>query len=616
LKLDSTSDIGGIRCKCREGYVASNGGKVLNKQDSCVECFGACSFDGHFCDYNRDCASGWCVNNICETTNLFVYESTGHITQADLIDQLDTIQNSGISVQPDGWIHLYGSTHQVFELSNSINVNKFTHVQYEHDLIIPEDQAAQTNQIHTDNNLKICFYESLEIQDVEECSSRCQEVQVGSDQRIKVGDIFYDRKSSINFVGFKQTNRSWHNHTSISAEYSRLGRLRFLYDVDKRLKNDDGSCYDTNARIVRGFERSSCQCLDGFMPSNGGFFQEVYDSCVDCFNQPQCPLDVTLREGNISTCAKLLSIQFISGLSITQSNATLVSTRSRTRETFWSGGTKIHSHGAGLSLYGNVTSIFSVPNEYTINEFSTIVLSLKRAARVEFIGFCLRSDIDDGRPILCINLAESNFYSHMELEDTFPSVFYNLALGKVASYSPFLSGDPNLAANASLAVDGVIDSSFYIDARSSYDFLGGSPAEIDCSNIEKCDDTKYKIWWEVDLAEERTIRRLIIHCEPTNAISRLVMFNNDGRNVFQVDSANKIMEIPNISASKIRILFDTTIELIHLQEVQVIEANFRPNLQLSIPLGRLIEGTFDTLEFVQRIDDPNSASNIADIKFF
>ncbi len=68
LKLDNNSGIGGIQCKCREGYVASNGGKVLNKQDSCVACFGTCLFDGHACNYDRDCASGWCDDNMCKST--------------------------------------------------------------------------------------------------------------------------------------------------------------------------------------------------------------------------------------------------------------------------------------------------------------------------------------------------------------------------------------------------------------------------------------------------------------------------------------------------------------------------------------------------------------------
>ncbi len=294
-----------------------------------------------------------------------------------------------------------------------------------------------------------------------------------------------------------------------------------------------------------------------------------------------------------------------------------MSTHSRTRNNFWNGGTRVHSHGAGLSLYGNVTSNFFVPNDFIFNEFSTIEFSLKRAEGAELIGFCLHSDIDESKmPGLCINFAETQFSPQMGTEETFPSVFYNLALGRVASYSPFLSGDPTLAANASHAVDGVIGSFFHIDARSSYNFLGGSPTEIECSNIEKCDDTKYKIWWEVDLANEHIIRRLIIHCEPADAISRLVMFNNDGRNVFQVDSAKKITEIPNISASRIRILFDTKMEMISLQEVQVIEANFRPDLRLDVPLGRILEGSFDTLEFFQRIEDPYPASNIADIKIY
>ncbi len=245
-------------------------------------------------------------------------ESTGDITQADLIVQLDTLQDGGINVQPDGWTHLYGSTHQVFGLSKSINVNKFTQLQYEHEPIISKDQNPGKNETQIDIHLEVCFYETLEIKDIEECSSRCQEVQVGSDQRIEIGDIFNDRKTSINFIGFKQTN-VWHDQTSMSSEYSqlRIGQLRFLYDVDKRLRNDNGSCTDKNARIVRGFNNtSSCQCLDGFMASNGGLFQEVYDSCIDCFDHPDCPLDaISLREGETGACAKVRNDAMINNCS-------------------------------------------------------------------------------------------------------------------------------------------------------------------------------------------------------------------------------------------------------------------------------------------------------------
>ncbi len=59
------------RCICKEGFVASNGGRVLNKHDSCVNCYdGKCSFDGNFCSYDRNCMSGRCINNICTSSTV------------------------------------------------------------------------------------------------------------------------------------------------------------------------------------------------------------------------------------------------------------------------------------------------------------------------------------------------------------------------------------------------------------------------------------------------------------------------------------------------------------------------------------------------------------------
>ncbi len=60
-----------IDCICKEGFVASNGGRVLNRHDSCVQCYGSnCLFDGNDCTYNRDCMSGRCINNTCSSSRV------------------------------------------------------------------------------------------------------------------------------------------------------------------------------------------------------------------------------------------------------------------------------------------------------------------------------------------------------------------------------------------------------------------------------------------------------------------------------------------------------------------------------------------------------------------
>lgn len=49
-------------CLCKLGYVASNGGRILEELDTCVECLQPCRYDGDTCTYDRDCFTGRCSN--------------------------------------------------------------------------------------------------------------------------------------------------------------------------------------------------------------------------------------------------------------------------------------------------------------------------------------------------------------------------------------------------------------------------------------------------------------------------------------------------------------------------------------------------------------------------
>lgn len=55
-------------CKCKNGYVNSNGGKLITaNDDKCVPCLEPCGFDGDNCTYTTDCFSGVCgPTNTCE----------------------------------------------------------------------------------------------------------------------------------------------------------------------------------------------------------------------------------------------------------------------------------------------------------------------------------------------------------------------------------------------------------------------------------------------------------------------------------------------------------------------------------------------------------------------
>eukprot|EP01083_Nonionella_stella_P108673 316251_1 len=56
----TAGDASNVDCFCGDGFVASNGGKLLNPLDSCVSCL-MCAFAGDFCVTDRDCMMESCV---------------------------------------------------------------------------------------------------------------------------------------------------------------------------------------------------------------------------------------------------------------------------------------------------------------------------------------------------------------------------------------------------------------------------------------------------------------------------------------------------------------------------------------------------------------------------
>lgn len=61
-------------CQCKDGFVSSNGGKILGKFDQCVPCSMSdfCFFEGQACTNDMVCDMGNCTNTVC-ATNVSTY---------------------------------------------------------------------------------------------------------------------------------------------------------------------------------------------------------------------------------------------------------------------------------------------------------------------------------------------------------------------------------------------------------------------------------------------------------------------------------------------------------------------------------------------------------------
>ncbi len=281
-----------------------------------------------------------------------------------------------------------------------------------------------------------------------------------------------------------------------------------------------------------------------------------------------------------------------------------------------------------MSLYGNVANTFHVPNTYIINELSRLALSLTRANGADFIGFCLghldsnSRTLDETRGMLCLNYSTMN-----QGEEHLPlSLQYNLALGKKVTYSTLLDRDnAEYAGNPSYAVDGNLDSSFYLDGKQSGKYLAESIEEfsVECNDPSDCKDIEYKLWWEVDLEKEYFVNTIIIESDSIRGIYKVILYDLEGDIAFQVDTVDKKeIGIPSIPCSKVRLLFKKTRTTI-VYEVIVLEEEPGPRLHVDMPLGRIFSPSlgysFDCIKFYQNIQQESMSSSmsyISDINFF
>ena len=305
---------GNQQCVCHEGFVASNGGTKQGRLDTCVRCLD-CALDGNACTLDRDCMTGKCVENVCESrvsSIKYIYQAVAvcsvnkcvfvHFLQfycKDILltqggDELSllisgqlqispdasprTVSSSsssnegGSAVQMDGSVLLYGDTDTSYTFSQKIFICKFSRFTLSYSKLEP---------VH---NIHICLSDQLNgnqyptVNMPTLCSSRCFVPQEGYNE-INIGKMFGDRLSTIDTLVFHQTRGK-----------SKVGALHVFNVTETKVINDLNQCSDSNARRAQMY---GCWCFDGFASSAGGKLQGQFDTCLSCLHHggSECPLD-------------------------------------------------------------------------------------------------------------------------------------------------------------------------------------------------------------------------------------------------------------------------------------------------------------------------------------
>ncbi len=181
-------------------------------------------------------------------------------------------QGAGIVVESNSAIRLFGDISRVFELSNTFEVQKFTRMKLT--LEIMDDAAIQ--------GVGLCFYDTFPSRSNQD---RCFLAGTGGELDIDLGQIFYNKKTSVSHISIVMKLSSVQFTNTVEALVSTIlvspGEITDIVD-------ENGQCTDPNAKTTRDGEEIFCLCADGYISSNGGKRQYELDSCVSCLLSPFC----------------------------------------------------------------------------------------------------------------------------------------------------------------------------------------------------------------------------------------------------------------------------------------------------------------------------------------
>lgn len=184
------------------------------------------------------------------------------------------VEDAGVVVESESTIHLFGNTSRLFELTKTIDVQKFMRIKFYVD--VNGDEEIE--------RVGLCLHDTFPNGSYGD-QDQCYTVATGGRFDIDLGQFFYNRKTSVAFVSFFMELPSSMSDNTVEASISAIS---ILPGENTDIVDENGQCKDLNAKTVRDGEETSCLCMDGFVSSNGGKQQGLLDSCVSCLLSPFC----------------------------------------------------------------------------------------------------------------------------------------------------------------------------------------------------------------------------------------------------------------------------------------------------------------------------------------
>jgi len=566
---------GRSKCVCIDGFVASNGGKILERYDTCVPTlFSAGGFDFSPCSYFRECASGTCFEGLCSPAGslhvqINVFEMDYVVNESELIPSNAVGEVGGIILQIDNVLTIFGSTQCLFKIQRpanifnnvrtpkSVSVNKYTKMKF--NAKIPEEGIRTM----------VCLSAAADWDVLKECPSSCFELRNNLGETsyvVDVGAMFNDRIVEINYIAFIQTSTS-NAPTSIGFEGTSIFNIQLVDDEIENVLESNGECRDPNSLRLRSANISAsdiCVCMDGFISSNDGKKRGAYDTCLNCLTDIEngCFPQVT------NICAMDLDINFVVALRILTIRASLEQVNAY--EGNPSGGVLL-PNSSTMSLYGNAWNSYRLSSSYTFDSFSRLRFALTRTVPV--IGICLTENLEmmlSDDDINCFQFPSQS--SNSTWGPDLPRAYtYNIALGKSTSHSSCINGG-----ESNNAVDGRLGTTY--------------TSELETNP-----------WFQVNLGEKSYIRQIFLYRDKSapeglSEAFMLTIVDDDDVIKFQKsvqsnDEVVKITVLPTVVyGSGVKISLHGDSRVLSIGEIEVYDAQRSPVRKIDIPSGRLFDG--------------------------